>query len=138
MAENKTKPTKVSVKKFIEAVTDEQKQKDSFVLVNLMKKITKEEPKMWGPSIIGFGRFHYKYQSRHEGDSCLAGFSPRKAAISIYLYCGSKQSDLYLKKLGKFKKGIACLYVKKLEDIDIKVLRELIAESVKYIKNKKW
>lgn len=138
MAEIKTKPTAVSVKDFISAVPDEQKRKDSLVLIDVMSKITKEEPKMWGPSIIGFGSYHYKYESGHEGDMCITGFSPRKAAISVYILMGFNKSPELMKKLGKYKMGKSCLYVKKLTDIDTKVLEELIEESVKYIKNKKW
>ncbi len=138
MAETKTKPTAVSVKDFISTVPDEQKRKDSLVLIDMMSKITKEEPKMWGPSIIGFGSYHYKYESGHEGDMCITGFSPRKAAISVYILMGFNKSSELMKKLGKYKMGKSCLYVKKLTDIDTKVLEELIEESVKYIKNKKW
>ena len=138
MAEIKTKPTAVSVKDFIAAVPDEQKRKDSKVLVDMMSKITKEKPKMWGPTIIGFGSYHYKYDSGHEGDMCITGFSPRKAAISVYILMGFNKSPELMKKLGKFKTGKSCLYVKKLSDIDKKVLEELIEESVNYIKNKKW
>lgn len=138
MAEIKTKPTAVNVKDFIAAVTDEQKRKDSLVLIDMMSKITKEKPKMWGPGIVGFGSYHYKYESGHEGDMCVTGFSPRKAAISVYILMGFNRSPELMKKLGKFKTGKSCLYVKKLADIDMKVLKELIEESVKYIKNKKW
>ena len=138
MAEQKTLPTKVSVEKFLNSVTDKTKRDDSFKLLEMMKKVTKQDAKMWGPSIIGFGSYHYKYASGHEGDSALTGFSPRKAAISIYVMCGLKKSPALMKKLGKYKTGVACLYVKKLDDIDMKVLKELISESVKYIKNKKW
>lgn len=138
MAETKTKPTKVSVKKFLDAVEDEQKRKDSYVLLDMMKKITKEEPKMWGPTIIGFGSYHYKYASGHEGDTCITGFSPRKAAFSIYAMCGRGYKE-YLDKLGKFKQGNGgCIYVKRLSDIDLKVLKELITTSVKDTKSKKW
>ena len=138
MAEIKTKPTAVSVKDFIAAVPDDQKRKDSKVLVDMMSKITKEKPKMWGSTIIGFGSYHYKYDSGHEGDMCITGFSPRKAAISVYILMGFNKSPELMKKLGKFKTGKSCLYVKKLTDIDTKVLEELIEESVNYIKNKKW
>ncbi len=137
MAENKTKPTKVSVKKFIDSVEDVQKRKDSYVLIDLMKKITKADPKMWGPTIVGFGSYHYKYESGHEGDTCLTGFSPRKAAFSIYAMCG-RGYDEYLDKLGKFKHGNGgCIYIKRLSDIDLKVLKDLITASVKDTK-KKW
>lgn len=136
MAEIKTKATNVSVKKFIDSVDDEQKRKDSYVLVDMMKKITGEEPKMWGPSIIGFGKYRYKYESGHGGEMCIAGFSPRKAAFSIYLLPGNDRSPELMKKLGMYKMGKACLYVKRLSDVDLKVLEELIKISVNYIKKK--
>jgi hypothetical protein len=137
MTENKTKATNASIHDFLKNA-DEQKRKDSLVLIDMMSKITKEKPKLWGSSIIGFGSYHYKYESGHEGDSCLTGFSPRKAAFSIYISNGFTKLPELLKKLGKHKTGVACLYIKKLEDVDLNVLRELVAESVKHIKNKKW
>jgi hypothetical protein len=138
MSELKTKETKASVTKFIDAVADEQKRKDSYTILEMMKKITKEEPKMWGPSIIGFGMYHYKYDSGHEGDMCITGFSPRKQALTLYIMMGFGKSPELMKKLGKYKTGKACLYIKKLSDIDLKVLEQLIKESVAYIRNKKW
>ena len=137
MAEIKTKATAVSVKEFIESVEDEQKRKDSFVLVDMMKKITKEEPKMWGPSIIGFGKYEYRYESGHGGEMCVVGFSPRKAAITIYILMGFEKTPELLKKLGKHKVSKACLYIKRLFDIDLKVLEELVKMSVKEIKSYK-
>ena len=138
MAENKTKETSASVDKFLASVKDERKRADSYTLIEIMKKITKLEPKMWGPSIIGFGSYHYKYPTGREGDMPIAGFSPRKQALTIYIMAGFKKYPELMKKLGKFKSSVSCLYVKKLENIDIKVLKELIKESYKYIKNKKW
>ena len=137
MAEIKTKATTVSVKKFIESVEDEQKREDSFVLVDMMKKITKEEPKMWGPSIIGFGKYEYRYESGHGGEMCVVGFSPRKAAITIYILMGFDKTPELLKKLGKHKVSKACLYIKRLSDIDLKILEELVKMSVKEIKSYK-
>ena len=136
MAELKTKVSKASVEKFLNSVKDEQKRKDSFKILEMMKKITKEEPKMWGPSIVGFGKYHYKYESGHEGDMCIAGFSPRNEALTIYILPGFEKYDSLMKKLGKYKTGKSCLYIKKLDDVDTKVLKELISESVKYMKNK--
>lgn len=136
MAELKTKPTKVSVKKFLDSIKDERKRDDSFVVMEMMKKITKEEPKMWGPSIVGFGKYHYKYASGHEGDMCITGFSPRKNALTIYILPGFLKYDPLMKKLGKYKTGVSCLYIKKLEDVHMKVLNELITESVKHMKKK--
>jgi hypothetical protein len=137
MAEIKTKATTVSVKKFIDSVEDEQKRKDSYVLVDMMKKISKEEPKMWGPSIIGFGKYEYRYESGHGGEMCVVGFSPRKAAITIYILMGFEKTPELLKKLGKHKVSKACLYIKRLSDIDMKILEELIKMSVKEIKSYK-
>ena len=138
MAELKTKLNNASVEKFLNSVKDEQKRQDSFKILEMMKKITKEEPKMWGPSIVGFGKYHYKYESGHEGDMCIAGFSPRKEALTIYILPGFEKYDSLMKKLGKYKTGKSCLYIKKLADVDIKVLTELIIQSVKYMQKKKW
>ena len=134
-AELKTKKTAVSVDKFLKSVPDKQKREDSYRIIDMMKKITKEEPKMWGPSIIGFGKYHYKYASGHEGDMCIAGFSPRKTALTIYIARFKKINGL-LKKLGKHKMTVSCLCIKKLKDVDLKILKELIAESVKYAEEK--
>jgi len=136
MAELKTKVNNASVEKFLKTVKDEQKRLDSFKILEIMKKITKEEPKMWGPSIIGFGKYHYKYESGHEGDMCIAGFSPRKQAITIYILPGSLKYSSLMKKLGKYKVGVSCLYIKKLEDVDTKLVEKLIADSVKWLKQK--
>lgn len=138
MSENKTKATSASVDKFLKSVTDKKKQADCYKVLELMKKITGHEPKMWGPSIVGFGSYHYRYASGREGDFLTTGFSPRKQALTIYIISGFKKFPALMKKLGKYKTGSSCLYVKSLEDIDMKVLSELIKESVKYIKNKKW
>lgn len=138
MAELKTKPNKASIEKFLKKIKDEKKRKDSYKILELMKKITKDEPVMWGPSIIGFGKYHYKYESGREGDFFLTGFSPRKQNLTLYIISGFKRYDKLMKKLGKHKTGSSCLYINKLEDVDMKVLKELITESVKYMKNKKW
>lgn len=134
MAETKTKPTAVSVDDYIDAIDDEVKRDDSRVLVKMMSKLTGAKPTMWGPSIIGFDRYHYKYDSGHEGDSCIIGFSPRKAAISIYIMTGFDKYDELMAKLGKHKMGKACLYVKRLSDIDVKVLEELATRSIAAVK----
>ena len=136
MAELKTKLNKASVEKFLNSVKDEQKRQDSFKILEMMKKITKEEPKMWGPSIIGFGKYHYKYASGHEGDMCMAGFSPRKEALTIYILPGFEKNKSVMEKLGKYKTGKSCLYIKKLDDVDTNVLRQLISNSYKYMKQK--
>ncbi|OFY83670.1 MAG: hypothetical protein A3F72_15415 [Bacteroidetes bacterium RIFCSPLOWO2_12_FULL_35_15] len=131
MAEIKTKPTSASVEDFINNVTDEQKRKDSFVLLEMMKKATGEEPILWSSSVIGFGNKRYKSPSTgREVDWLRIGFSPRKAALSLYISVGIKEHAAALKKLGKHKTGVGCLYINKLEDIDIKVLKEMIDSSL--------
>lgn len=134
MAELKTKPTKADVEKFLNSIKDEKKGEDSFKILKLMKQITKEEPIMWGPSIVGFGSYHYKYESGREGDMCITGFSPRKQNLTIYILPGFKRYSELMKKLGKHKTGSSGLYINKLEDVDLKVLKQLITESVKYMK----
>lgn len=138
MAELKTKQTNSNVHDFIISFADsEQKQKDSFELLKLMQEVTGFEPKMWGPSIIGFGSYHYKSErSRQEGDWPLVGFSPRKAAISLYVYTGIKEHEYLLKNLGIFKIGKACIYVKKLSDIDLNALKILMKETINFFRNK--
>jgi hypothetical protein len=138
MAEKKAKPAKIqttqtaaSVEAFINTIKDEQKRKDSFVILEMMKKASGEEPKMWGSSIIGFGNKRYKSpRSGREVDWLLIGFSPRKANLSLYISIGIKEHAASLKKLGKHKTGVGCLYINKLEDIDIKVLKGMIETSL--------
>jgi len=130
MAENKTKPTKLSVAAFIEALTDETKRADAKALIKLVQNATGEKPAMWGPSIIGFGSYHYTYESGREGDMPLVGFSPRKAATVFYGLTGTSESDTLLAKLGKHTTGKGCLYVKRLADVDPKVLESLVVKSV--------
>lgn len=138
MAEIKTKQTNADVHEFINTFADtEQKRKDSYELLTLMQDLTGYKPKMWGPSIIGFGSYHYKSErSRQEGDWLLVGFSPRKAAISLYVYTGSTQHEHLLKNLGKFKIGKACIYIKKLSDIDQNELKNLIRETIGFLQSK--
>lgn len=136
MANNKTVATSDSVQDFIAQIPDEQKRKDTDRLIQIMEEITGEPAVLWGPSIIGFGSYHYKYASGHEGNAPLAGFSPRKSAISLYLYTGENDIDLDLKKLGKFKMSKACIYVKKLSDIHEDVLTKIIKDSVTAVKIK--
>jgi Domain of unknown function (DU1801) len=133
MAKNKTSETTVSVAEFINKIDNETKRDDAFQLVEIFKEVTGFEEKMWGPSIIGFGFYHYKYASGHEGDMPLAGFSPRKSAIVLYLFTGLEKKA-FLEKLGKHKGGKGCVYIKKLEDINISVLKKMIAASVKSVK----
>ena len=127
------KPTPQSVPEFLAAVPDENKRADSKALIKMMSRVTGKKPKMWG-SIVGFGQYHYKYDSGHEGDSCLAGFSPRTAEFSIYLMGGllpetEKTHAALLRKLGKHRMGKSCLYVKRLSDIDAGVLEQLVRLS---------
>ncbi len=136
MAELKTKETKASVEKFLNTVSDKKKREDCFKILEMMKQVTKEEPKMWGSSIVGFGNYHYKYESGHEGDTCITGFSPRKQNLTLYIMPGFERYEELMKKLGKYKTGVSCLYIKKLEDVDEKVLKELMVSSFKYMKAK--
>ena len=130
MADNKTKPTKLSVAAFINAVTDETRRADAKALVKLMQSAAGEKPKMWGPSIVGFGSYHYKYDSGREGDMPIIGFSPRKAATVLYNVIGSSSSKALLAKLGKHSTGKGCLYIKKLADVDQQVLEAMAVKSV--------
>jgi hypothetical protein len=130
MAENKTKPTKQSVAAFIGALTDETKRADAKALIKLLQTAAGEKPKMWGPSIIGFGSHHYTYDSGREGDAPAIAFSPRKAATVLYGVTGFTGSDALLAKLGKHTTGKGCLYIKKLADVDQKVLKTMAVKSV--------
>ncbi|MFX0074300.1 MAG: DUF1801 domain-containing protein [Candidatus Hermodarchaeota archaeon] len=134
MTELKTKPTDKNAEDFLKKVEQPTKKEDSYKILELMKEITKEEPVMWGDSIVGFGSYHYKYASGREGDWPIVGFSPRKQNLALYIMSGFDRYNEILKKLGKFKTGKSCLYINKLKDIDIHSLEELISESVKYMK----
>ena len=141
MAELKTKKTEVDVEVFLDSVADERKRKDSHVLIKLMSEITGEKPKMWGPSIVGFGSYHYKYDSGHEGDFALIGFSPRKQSISVYLMGGfdimeKSGGGNLLQDLGKHKTGKGCLYINRLDDVDLDILKEMMEVSVNYVREK--
>lgn len=134
MAKNKTVETEVDVYEFIESYVErDQKKADSLELIKLMSAWSGYEPKMWGPTIIGFGSYHYVYASGHEGDAPILGFSPRKAQFSLYVYSKTDKSDALLTDLGKFKMGKACIYVKKLADIDISVLEQLCKDTIEYL-----
>ncbi|MBP6164772.1 MAG: DUF1801 domain-containing protein [Trichococcus sp.] len=128
--EPKTKPTEVSVEKFIEEIQQPQKKEDAYALLALFAEVTGEEAKMWGPSIIGFGKYHYRYASGHEGDAPLAAFSPRKTALTFYFMLPDGKREELLAKLGKHKTGKGCVYVNKLSDIDTAVLKEMIREDI--------
>lgn len=136
MAEPKTKATKESVEDFLTRVEPEQKRRDGFTLLELFKKVTGEKPVMWGPTMIGFGVYHYKSErSRQEGDWLRIGFSPRKAALTLYVLTGDQDAP-FLKKLGKHKTGVGCLYINKLADVDMKVLEDLVKASWEYMQKK--
>ncbi len=132
MSKNKTRPSGSSgdVERFLQSVVDEQRRRDCQNLVKLMRKVTRCPPVLWGGSIVGFGTYHYKYASGHEGDAPLVGFSPRKQALTLYLGCDVQRSQDLLARLGKHKTGKGCLYVKSLEDVDHSVLEQLIREAV--------
>jgi hypothetical protein len=138
MAEIKTKQTNADVSEFIMSFAGtEQKRRDSFELLKLMQDFTGFEPRMWGPTIIGFGQYHYKSErSRQEGDWPLLGFSPRKAAISLYVYTGAKEHEYLLEGLGKFKMGKACIYISKLSDINQEALRKMMKATIEYLHSK--
>jgi len=134
MAELKTKPTRSSVEAFIDGITNEQRRGDCLRLIALMTRVTRAQPVMWGPSIVGFGDYHYRSSSGREGDWFLAGFSPRKPALTIYLMGGLERQKALLPRLGKYKAGKGCLYVKSLGDIDVNVLRSLLTATVRQLK----
>ena len=134
MAKLKTQKTNASVTAFLKRIADDERRKDCQTLVRIMKAAVGTPPKMWGPSIVGFGHYHYKYASGRENDWFLAGFSPRKQDLTLYLMSGLDRHDALVTRLGKYKTGKSCLYIKRLADIDIAVLKELIAESVKHMK----
>ena len=131
MAKNKTIETEQSVADFIGRLEDETRKQDSLLICNMMREATGQEAKMWGASIIGFGSVHYKYDSGHEGDAPLIGFSPRKNAISLYLASNFDGKDALLGNFGKHKAGKACIYIKKLKDIDVDVFKQMIVASLK-------
>ncbi len=134
MAENKTQPTEVDPEDFLNALDHPKRKEDGFVLLDMLKRVTGWPPVMWGPTIIGFGSYHYKYDSGREGDHLVTGFSPRKTALTLYIMPGYRDIDHLLKRLGKHKIGKACLYINKLEDVDLDVLEEIVVEGVDYMK----
>jgi Domain of unknown function (DU1801) len=130
MTTNKTQPTKVPVPRFISALESADKREDAAAIVRMMQDATGEKPRMWGPSIIGFGEYHYVYESGHGGDAPIVSFSPRKSAIVLYIMPGFSDFEALLSRLGKHTTGKACIYIKKLADIDQAVLKELVIKSV--------
>jgi hypothetical protein len=137
MAENKTQPTKGSVTAFLNKIPDKQLRDDCFAILKMMQEVSNCEPVMWGSAIIGFGTFHYVYESGREGDMVVIGFSPRKENISIYLMGGLKNVEGELSKLGKYKTGKGCLYVKSLSDVKVEVLKKIFAKAFKRAQRKK-
>lgn len=133
MAQNKTQFTDANVLDFINKIEDIQMREDSLELINLMEKTTGEKAKMYGPTIVGFGKYQYKYDSGHSGEAPLLGFSPRKAAISLYVYTGAEEHKYLLDDLGKFKVAKACIYIKKLSDINVEALQKLMESSIAFI-----
>ena len=134
MAENTTKPETADVQAFLAAVEPEQRRADAEAVCELMARVTGRPPVMWGTSIVGFGAYHYRYESGREGDAPITGFSPRKAALVLYVMGGFPQHDELMVKLGKYTTGKSCLYIKRLADVDLGVLEALVAESVAYVR----
>jgi hypothetical protein len=134
VAELKTKPTKQSVPDFLNKLPDAQRREDCFAIAKLMEEVTGSKPQMWGPSIVGFGAYHYKYASGHEGDWPLTGFSPRKQDLTLYIMMGFQKYDELMKQLGKYRLGKSCLYIKRLSDIHVPTLKKLLKASVKDLK----
>jgi hypothetical protein len=134
MYEQKTKETDSSVMAFIEQVENPNKRKDAYALLEIFTETTGFEARMWGDSIIGFGSYHYKYATGHEGDAPLVGYSPRKAKISLYFATGDTEREELLKDFGKYTSGKACVYINKLDDIDLDILKELILQSVTFLR----
>ena len=133
MAETKTKPTAISVDQFLDSVEDAGRREDARAVSTLMERVSGQPPRMWGPAIVGFGSYHYKYDSGREGDMCRIGFSPRKAQLALYLRLGGQGADGLLARLGKHSTGKGCLYIKKLADVDEGVLAELIEQALAYM-----
>ena len=136
MAELKTRKTNASPRTFVGALEDDARRKDCQALMRLMTKVTKAEPRMWGPGVVGFGSYHYRYESGREGDWFLVGFSPRKRDLTLYIMTGFARYESLMAKLGKHKTGKSCLYLKGLEDVDMAVLEELITASVEHLATK--
>jgi hypothetical protein len=134
MAEQKTKPTNQSVEVFLNSIADETRRTECFAVLDMMKRVTRTEPKIWGSGLVGFGSYHYKYASGHEGDCFVTGFAPRKAAITLYITAGVERFPKLLAKLGKHKAGKGCLYIKKLDDVNLSVLEDLVKQSVDHTK----
>ena len=136
MADNKTRPSNASVEAYIAAIDDEMRRADCEALVKLMSQVTAEPPAMWGSSIVGFGSYHYKYESGREGDMAATGFSSRKGDISVYLVASGANQEQLLAQLGRHKMGKACLTIRRLSDVDAMVLRQLVVDSVAEVRRR--
>jgi hypothetical protein len=134
MPEQKTKPTAQSVTSFLDDIADETRRAECYALLGMMKRVTRNDPKIWGTGLVGFGNYHYKYASGHEGDCFIAGFAPRKTALTLYITAGVERFPKLLAKLGKHKPGKGCLYFKKLDDVNLSVLEDLLTKSVEWTK----
>jgi len=134
MAEVKLKPNDQNVAGFLANIPDEARRTECYELVTLMKRVTRTDPRIWGTGLIGFGNYHYKYASGHEGDCFVAGFAPRKTALTVYITAGVERFPKLLAKLGKHKAGKGCLYIKKLDDVNLSVLEDLLSKSVEWTK----
>ena len=135
MAENKTQRNDGDPRAYLESVSNKRRREDSLVMLEMMEAVTGEPAEMWGTSIVGFGSYHYRYASGREGDMMLTGFAPRKAALTLYIMGGHERHEALFARLGKYRTGSSCLYINKLADVDLDVLRQLIAESVAYMRN---
>jgi hypothetical protein len=135
MAELKTKPTQASVKEFLNQISDKERREDCFAITKMMEEVTGDKPKMWGPSIVGFGTYHYKYASGREGDWPVTGFSPRKKDLTLYIMMGFEKHPELMEQLGKHSVGKSCLYIKRLSDVHLPTLKKLIKASVKDLKD---
>lgn len=136
MSENKTKPTDVPVEEFIESIDHKVRKEDAWTLYNMLNEVTGLKAKMWGPSIIGYGTYHYKYDSGREGDMIKIGFSPRKASLSLYIMSGFPEYEDLLSRLGKYKLGKSCLYINKLTDVDLDILKEIMVRGFQKMNEK--
>ena len=134
MAEQKMKPNDQSVTAFLDKISDEARRAECYAVLGMMKRVTRTEPKLWGSGLVGFGSYHYKYESGHEGDCFVTGFASRKTALTLYLTAGVDRYPKLLAKLGKHKAGKGCLYIKKLDDINLAVLEDLVSKSVEWTK----
>jgi len=136
MAEMKTKVNDASVEEFLGSLGNARRREDAFTVLRLMKAVTRKPPRMWGPSIVGFGQYHYKYASGREGDMCMIGFSPRAQALTLYVMPGAPRVEGLLKRLGKHTTGQGCLYIRTLDDVDMRTLRTLVREAYDYMRKK--